>query len=268
MNAVDFSAPPQRQRGSVMFLPNSEAFLTDYHFFRIPPEGAFGVAASVIEEEVSRGVAAWTNAHWDGRLAVRGDHLRSIVDRHRAASTAAATQSAPPSGRVGRRGGVATFNPNLSADTCLGDDGDWREKHKARIDARLREWDELDGPTSRSSDDDLDDLPVDLPPLPPLPSDDDVDEAAFLPTVPSAGSRAAVHSKPQGIGPMASATERWNELVEANKAKGMAADKAVRVAVHQHPDLHKAYLAEYNADAQHRQAAAETARHQRVARNF
>jgi signal peptide peptidase SppA len=57
-----------------------------------------------------------------------------------------------------------------------------------------------------------------------------------------------------------SATEQWHALVQANIARGMRNDRAVRTAAIQHPEIHKAFIAEYNADTSARRAerAAQT----------
>jgi ClpP class serine protease len=59
---------------------------------------------------------------------------------------------------------------------------------------------------------------------------------------------------PVGAEAEGGATERWLAIVEANKAKGMRNDKAVRAAAVANPALHKAYIAEYNADTLRRRA--------------
>jgi signal peptide peptidase SppA len=55
-------------------------------------------------------------------------------------------------------------------------------------------------------------------------------------------------------GESGSATDRWHAKVQANIAKGMRNDKAVRQAAVANPELHAAYIEEYNADTNRRRA--------------
>lgn len=60
--------------------------------------------------------------------------------------------------------------------------------------------------------------------------------------------------KAAGAEPEGGATERWYAAVQANLAKGMSNDRAVRQAAVANPELHRAFIAEFNGDTQRRRA--------------
>ena len=178
---IDFRAGgPADKR--VFFLPNDEAFLKiSPHFFRVPPEGAFGVSAAKIEEMVRERAASWAEA-WDSRMAVAGRDLWQIIQDVRAQSAPAVAEPSEP---------------------------------------------DPPKPTAR----------------PRRPQG-----AAF------AAASTIIASTERTAISMGTATEQWNAMLEQYKARGLPNDKAVRMIAVKHPRVHKAYIAEYNAEAQNRRA--------------
>ncbi|MBI3832818.1 MAG: hypothetical protein HY287_00635 [Planctomycetes bacterium] len=46
---------------------------------------------------------------------------------------------------------------------------------------------------------------------------------------------------------MGSATEQWNAAIEEKMGQGMDKVRATREVVHENPELHRAYIEEFNA---------------------